>query len=71
MHREKKPKITCEICGKQFINNAALSKHMLSHEDPSEKLARSTQCEHCGEWLVSKSGIYYHEQIHTSGPQTW
>lgn len=70
VHREKKPKVTCEICGKQFINNAALSKHMHCHEDASEKLARSTQCEHCGEWLVSKSGIYYHEQIHTSGPQT-
>lgn len=70
VHEEKKLKVTCEICGKQFIHNAALSKHMHRHEDPSEKLARSTQCKYCGEWLATTGGLYYHKQIHTSGPQT-
>lgn len=42
---------------------------MLSHTDKSERLAQRKQCEHCGEWLMTKSGIYYHEQIHTSGTQ--
>lgn len=70
VHREKKPKVTCEVCGKSFQSNAILNKHKVSHENDDEKLARSQQCEYCGEWLQSKSGIYYHEQIHTSGPQT-
>lgn len=42
---------------------------MLSHTDKSERLAQRKQCAHCHEWLWTKSGIYYHEQIHTSGTQ--
>lgn len=29
---------------------------MLSHTDKSERLAQRKQCEHCGEWLLTKSG---------------
>lgn len=42
---------------------------MLSHVDKSERLAQRKRCEHCGEWLMTKSGIYYHDKIHTSGIQ--
>lgn len=69
VHREKKAIVTCEICGKSFSVKANFDKHMLSHTDKSERLAQRKQCEHCGEWLMTKSGIYYHEQIHTSGTQ--
>lgn len=69
VHREKKAIVTCEICGKSFSVKANFDKHMLSHSDKSERLAQRKQCEHCGEWLMTKSGIYYHEQIHTSGVQ--
>lgn len=69
VHREKKAIVTCEICGKSFSVKANFDKHMLSHTDKSERLAQLKQCEHCGEWLMTKSGIYYHEQIHTSGVQ--
>lgn len=69
VHREKKAIVTCEICGKSFSVKANFEKHMLSHSDKSERLAQRKQCEHCGEWLMTKSGIYYHEQIHTSGIQ--
>lgn len=37
--------------------------------DKSVRLAQRQRCEHCGEWLMSKSGIYYHEQIHKADPQ--
>lgn len=70
VHTEKRPKVTCEICGKTFPIKAHLKKHMLSHENKAERLAQRQQCAHCGEWLLTKSGIYYHEQIHTSGIQT-
>lgn len=63
MHREKKAIVTCEICGKSFNVKANFDKHMLSHTDKSERLAQRKQCEHCGEWLMTKSGIYYHEQV--------
>lgn len=63
VHREKKRCITCEICGKSFYTKFHLDKHMLSHTDKSERLAMRKQCEHCGEWLMTKSGIYYHEQV--------
>ncbi|XP_031634974.1 zinc finger protein 91-like [Contarinia nasturtii] len=69
VHREKKAISTCEICGKSFSVKANFDKHMLSHSDKTERLAQRKQCEHCGEWLMTKSGIYYHEQIHTSGIQ--
>lgn len=69
VHREKKHSVTCEICGKSFYVKFHLDKHMLSHTDKSERLAQRKQCEHCGEWLMTKSGIYYHEQIHTTGVQ--
>lgn len=69
VHRDKKRSVTCEICGKSFYVKFHLDKHMLSHTDKSERLAQRKQCEHCGEWLMTKSGIYYHEQIHTSGVQ--
>lgn len=69
VHREKKRSVTCEICGKSFYTMFHLQKHLLSHTDKSERLTERTQCEYCGEWLMSKSGIYYHEQIHTSGVQ--
>lgn len=42
---------------------------MLSHAKESERLAARKQCEWCGEWLLTKSGIYYHHQKHTSGIQ--
>lgn len=42
---------------------------MLLHVDKSERLAHRKRCEHCGELLMTKSGIYYHAQIHTSGIQ--
>lgn len=69
VHREKKHSVTCEICGKSFYVKFHLDKHMLSHTDKSERLTQRKQCEYCGEWLMTKSGIYYHEQIHTSGIQ--
>lgn len=69
-HRDKRIKASCEICGKGFSIKAHLKKHMLSHSNKSERLAQRQQCAHCGEWLMTKSGMYYHDQIHTSGPQT-
>lgn len=42
---------------------------MQSHADKSERLAQRKQCEYCGEWLLTKSGLYYHEKIHNSQPQ--
>lgn len=70
VHREKKRSVTCEKCGKSFICKFHLDKHMLSHTDKFERLSQKKQCEHCGEWLLTKSGIFYHQQIHTSGVQT-
>lgn len=69
VHREKKASVTCEICGKSFVAQFFLNKHMLTHTDKSERLAMRKQCEHCGEWLMTKSGIYYHKQLHTTGIQ--
>ncbi|XP_055317606.1 transcription factor grauzone-like [Sitodiplosis mosellana] len=69
-HREKKIVGTCEICGKSFYRNFSLEKHKLQHIDKSERLIERTQCAHCGEWIATKSGEFYHKQIHTSGPQT-
>lgn len=68
-HREKKCTATCENCGKSFTSQVYLNKHMLSHSDKWERLAQKKQCKHCGEWLMSRSGILYHQQIHTSGVQ--
>lgn len=62
-HREKKAIVTCEICGKSFTVRAHFEKHLESHTDRSERLAHRKQCEHCGEWLMTKSGMYYHEQV--------
>ncbi|XP_055317611.1 zinc finger protein 287-like isoform X1 [Sitodiplosis mosellana] len=67
-HREKKREHTCEICGKSFDVKGNFDKHMLLHEDKSERLAQRKQCKHCGEWL-SRSGIYYHGIIHNSAVQ--
>lgn len=64
VHREKKVHATCEICGKSFNFKATFDRHLLSHGDKSERLMQRQQCEHCGEWLMSRSGIYYHEKIH-------
>ncbi|XP_055317612.1 zinc finger protein 665-like isoform X2 [Sitodiplosis mosellana] len=69
VHREKKANVTCEICGKSFEIKANFDKHMLLHTDKSERLAQRKQCSHCGEWLMTKSGIYYHDIIHNSGVQ--
>lgn len=66
MHREKKANVTCEICGKSFTVKASFEKHMLSHGDKTERLDQRQQCEHCGEWLLTKSGIYYHDKIHNA-----
>lgn len=63
VHREKKASVCCEICGKSFYTNFHLNKHMLTHSDKSERLAERKQCEHCGEWLMTYSGIYYHKQV--------
>lgn len=63
-HREKKPTVTCEICGKTYFNNNHLGRHMLSHADKSERMAQRKKCEHCGEWMGSNSAIYYHNQLH-------
>ncbi|XP_055317616.1 zinc finger protein 28-like [Sitodiplosis mosellana] len=68
-HREKKRNHTCEICGKSFFTNYHLEKHKLQHLDKSERLVEGTKCQHCGEWIATKSGVFYHQQIHTSGPQ--
>lgn len=69
VHSEKQPKVTCEYCGKGFHVKAHLRKHIQSHKDKSERLAQRKQCKYCGEWLLTSSGVYYHEQIHTSGVQ--
>ncbi|XP_055317607.1 transcription factor grauzone-like [Sitodiplosis mosellana] len=69
VHREKKCVGTCEICGKSFYTNYHLEKHKLQHIDKSERLFERRQCEICGEWIATKSGVFYHKQIHTSGPQ--
>lgn len=69
VHREKNENATCEICGKFFNVKATFNKHMLLHLDKTERLAHRKQCDHCGEWLLTKSGIYYHKKIHTSGIQ--
>lgn len=58
----KKRCVTCELCGMSFYVEAHLILHMRSHTDKSERLAQRQQYEHCGEWLMSKSGIYYHQQ---------
>ncbi|XP_031629988.1 zinc finger protein 43-like [Contarinia nasturtii] len=69
VHREKKEKLVCETCGKSFNVKANFDKHMLSHADKSQRLAQRKQCDHCGEWVMSKSGLYYHEIMHKSGVQ--
>lgn len=69
VHREKKAHVTCEICGKHFNVKANFHKHMLQHVEKSERLAQRKQCDQCGEWLMTKSGMYYHETIHRSGVQ--
>lgn len=58
-----------DICGKSFTVKANFDKHMLSHTDKTERLAQRKQCATCGEWLMTKSGIYYHEQIHKNDIQ--
>lgn len=63
VHRNKKPSITCEICGRSFYAKFHLEKHLRTHSDKSERLAERKQCDHCGEWLMTRSGIYYHKQV--------
>lgn len=58
----------CEICGKSCRTKKMLQIHLASHIDREQK--NGIQCKWCGEWLQSNSGIYYHKQLHTSGPQT-
>lgn len=63
-HREKKRRVTCELCGKSFFAKTYLDRHMLTtHTDKSERLAMREQCKYCGEWLMTKGGIYYHKQV--------
>lgn len=63
-HREKKTSVTCEICGKSFYSKTFLDRHTLTtHTDKSERLAMREQCKYCGEWLLTKGGIYYHKQV--------
>lgn len=69
VHREKKFKHICEICGKKFHAKYFLDQHKLSHIDHSDRLTEKKQCEHCGVWLLTKGGIFYHQQIHTTGEQ--
>lgn len=64
MHRGKRPKTdTCEICGKSFVSKFHLKLHKQTHTDITDRLAERKQCEHCGEWLMTRSGIYYHKQV--------
>lgn len=64
VHREKKTRVTCELCGKSFYSKTFLDRHMLTtHTDKSERLAMREQCKYCGEWLMTKGGIYYHKQV--------
>ena len=42
-----------------------------AHTDKSVRLAMRKQCEHCGEWLLSKSGIYYHKQVNEDNKFTF
>ncbi|XP_031627535.1 zinc finger protein 883-like isoform X2 [Contarinia nasturtii] len=70
VHRERKPNFCCEICGKDFYVKFHLDKHMLhKHTDKSERLIERKQCEYCGDWLLSKSNVFYHHQKHTTGIQ--
>lgn len=69
VHREKQRNLICETCGKSFYVKFHLDRHMLTHIDQSERLVEQIQFEYCGEWLKTKSGIFYHQQIHTSGVQ--
>lgn len=69
VHREKKANLSCEFCGKMFNVKAIFEKHMLLHGDKTKRLAHRKQCDHCGEWLLTKSGLYYHEVIHKSDIQ--
>lgn len=67
-HQAKKCIGTCEICGKGFYTNFHLAKHQNEfHRDKSERLHESKQCAVCHEWLLTKSGVFYHQQLHTSG----
>ncbi|XP_031629987.1 transcription factor grauzone-like [Contarinia nasturtii] len=69
VHREKNRFSTCEVCGKSFYTKFHLDKHMLCHMDKSERLSERIQCQYCGEWLMTRSGVFYHHQKHTSGIQ--
>lgn len=39
------------------------------HMDQTVKLPPKVkvQCQYCGEWLLSKAGIRYHKDLHTTG----
>lgn len=63
VHKEKIRCITCEICGKSFYSNFHLKAHSITHSDKAERMAMRQQCEHCGEWLLTRSGINYHKQV--------
>lgn len=64
VHRDKRATVICELCGKSFFAKIFLDKHMvIAHTDKSERLAERKQCEHCGEWLLTYSGIFYHRQV--------
>lgn len=57
----------CEVCGKSCRTKKMLQTHLLTHVD--KNLKTGMPCKYCGEILQSPSGIYYHKQLHTSGPQ--
>lgn len=70
VHRKKTASVTCHLCGKSFYTPFYLNKHkIIAHTDKSERLVMREQCSVCGEWLLTKSGIFYHKQLHTSGVQ--
>lgn len=70
VHRQKVARVTCELCGQSFYAKYFLNKHIVTaHTDKSERLAMRKQCEFCGEWLLTKSGVFYHKQV--MGKTVW
>lgn len=63
--RHNKKILTCEYCGKTYSDKSHFNTHVQTHLDISERVFQPRPCEHCGDWLMTKSGLYYHEQVGT------